>query len=280
MEPRSEIDRLILTVAQSAELLEPAAYQSACNFVRQSQTKSGAFADRSGQPDLYYSFFGFMICKAFNLDIELSQLERFIFQQKRKNSKNLINWSIDVLLRYSFKPNFRFKLKISMQLTLRWIKERHKSDKVYLTFISLLMLNHFWGWNRCISIQINKLTTSFLLNGHSPTSHLAAALCIRNHARLNTDSLTALLMKNASPNGGFVSFQNHETPDMLSTAVAIYALNQSKTDIKAITAEGLDFVSSQFDNGAFLSGDGDSTRDIEYSFYGLLALSSYAQHLT
>lgn len=279
MEPRSEIDRLINTISSSADVLEPAAYDAVCNFVRQSQTKSGAFADRGGTPDLYYSFFGFMICKAFNLNDELNKLQEFVFCSKTKNNKNLIDWSIEVLLRYSFKPTFAFKLKVSIKLLSRWLKERGNSDKVYLTFISLLMLNYFWGWNRCISLQIDKLTSAFLLNDHSPTSHLAAALCIRNHAQLGTDNLSALLMKNAHTNGGFVSFCDHETPDMLSTAVAIYALNQTDINIKAITADGLEFVSSHFDNGAFLSGDGDTTRDVEYTFYGLLALSSYAQQL-
>ena len=36
----------------------------------------------------------------------------------------------------------------------------------------------------------------------------------------------------------------------------------------------LDWVQGLFSQGAFLSGNGDSSRDLEYTFYGLLALGS------
>jgi hypothetical protein len=277
MKSHSEINRLIRCVSTSVDLLEPAAYDEVCDFIRQSQTLSGAFTDRGGQPDWYYSLFGFLISKAFNLKPELSRLRRFVLNSNKMDEQNFIEWSVWVLLRYSFKPGFIFKLRISLRLAQRWITNRQKDDQVYLTFLSLLILNHFWGWSRCISNQIDRLTSAFILNDHSPTSHLAAALCIRNHANLNTDDLSAMLMKNAHPEGGFVSFGDHGTADMLSTAVAVYALNQAGTNIGAMKPDGLEFVSSHFDNGAFLSGDGDPTRDVEYTFYGLLALSSYAQ---
>lgn len=67
---------------------------------------------------------------------------------------------------------------------------------------------------------------------------------------------------------------------MLSTAVAAYALCRSEKLPKNLLSSGFDFISEQFDEGAFLSGDGDQTRDLEYTFYGLLGLSSYAQSLT
>jgi hypothetical protein len=275
MKPSSEIDQLIETVGRSADVLESATYDAVCDFIRQSQSSSGAFIDRGGDSDWYYSLFGFMICKALNLQPELQKLEQFVLNSKNRNSDNLIEWAVWVLLRYSFKPRFFFKLRITFQLVLQWLKGRKGSNPVYLTFLSLLIVNHFWGWARCISIQIDRLTSTFMLNDQSPTSHMAAAMCIRNQAGLDTDDLTRVLLQNAHPEGGFVSFSDHETADMLSTAVAAYALNKANYDMGSITAEGLDFVSNQFDNGAFLSGDGDTTRDLEYTFYGLLSLSAY-----
>jgi len=279
MKSRSEIDRLLQAVSASSEVLQPEALHSVYDFIAQSQTPSGAFADRSGRPDWYYSFFGFLLSKAFHLEPQLDNLKQFVLNSGKINHRNLIEWSVWVLLRYSFKPNWWFKLTISFGLALRWIGKRQNADQVYLTFLSLLILNHFWGWANCISRQIDQLTSRFILTDHSPTSHLAAALCVRKHANLNTEDLSAMLIKNAHPEGGFVPFSDHETADMLSTAVAVYALNQAGTNIGAIKADGLEFVSAHFDNGAFLSGDGDPTRDMEYTFYGLLALSSYTQQL-
>jgi hypothetical protein len=277
MKPHSEIDRLIETVAASREILQPEAFHTICDFIAQSQTPSGAFADRGGHPDWYYSFFGFLLLKAFRMDPQLDQLKKFVLKSRNSDHHKLIDWAVWVLLRHSFNPSWWFKLKISFRLSFRWISHRQKDDQVYLSFISLLILNHFWGWARCISRQIDQLTSGFFLTEHSPASHLAAAICIRNHANLNTDDLSAMLMKNAHPEGGFVSFYDHGTADMLSTAVAVYALNQAGTDLGSIKADGLGFVSAHFDDGAFLSGDGDPTRDMEYTFYGLLALSSYTQ---
>jgi len=275
MTPSSEIDQLIETVGLSADVLEPAAYEAVCDFVRQTQSSSGAFIDRGGDPDWYYSLFGYMISKALNLQPALQKLEQFVLNSKNRNSDKLVEWAVWVLLRYSFKPRFFFKLKITFQLALQWMKGRKGANPVYLTFLSLLIINHFWGWARCISIRIDRLTSAFMLNDQSPTSHMAAAMCIRNQAGLDTADLATVLLRNAHPEGGFVAFSDHATADMLSTAVAAYALNKAHFNMGPIAASGLDFVSNHFDQGAFLSGDGDTTRDLEYTFYGLLSLSAY-----
>ena len=36
----------------------------------------------------------------------------------------------------------------------------------------------------------------------------------------------------------------------------------------------LEFVGANYSDGSFLSGDGDLTKDLEYTFYGLLALGA------
>ncbi|MDD4646022.1 MAG: hypothetical protein PHY99_08545 [Bacteroidales bacterium] len=44
----SEIDRIIRTLSASSEILEPTVYEDVCQFIRQLQLESGAFADRGG----------------------------------------------------------------------------------------------------------------------------------------------------------------------------------------------------------------------------------------
>lgn len=277
MNSRSELNRLILTLSRSADLLEPAAYQAVCDFIRQSQTGSGAFMDRGKEPDSYYSFFGYLMCRAFGLTDELSRLRCYVMNSAGTREPNLADWSVRVLLRCSFKPGFLFRLWNSFRLLVRWIRERTHSDTFYLTFLTLLILNHFWGYSHLLLRPVSRLTAASRFNSHSPTSHLAAALCIRSHAGLDPGALPAMLMNRAHSGGGFVAFPDNATADMLSTAVAIYALRHTRTDIRLLTSTGLNYVSTHFDGGAFLSGDGDPTRDVEYTFYGLLALSAYAQ---
>jgi len=63
---------------------------------------------------------------------------------------------------------------------------------------------------------------------------------------------------------------------MLSTAVALFALNYVDYDLRLLKPSCLDFIGQNFSDGAFLSGDGDPTADVEYTFYGLLALGVLA----
>lgn len=276
----SEIDRLIEVLKASSLVLQPDALELVRQFVANSQLPDGRFVDRGNRADWYYSFFGFLLCQAFELKPQLQLLQKNIRNQKNQNKQNLVDWAVTVLLHQFFQPHFLFKVKTSFRLIFFWIRGRYQSDRVYLVFLSLLIMNHFWGWARCISAQIDRVTSKFLLNDQSPVSHLAAAVVIRHQAGLEVETLIHDLLKHAHPQGGFVAFKNHASPDMLSTAVAAYALNRCERFPKELLASGFDFISEQFDMGAFLSGDGDQTRDLEYTFYGLLGLSSYAQSLT
>jgi hypothetical protein len=280
MKERSEINRLIETVGAAKQVLQPEAMAEVRQFISQSQLPDGRFTDRGNRADWYYTFFGYLLCKAFDMKPELNALEQSVLNTGEQNRRNLVDWAVWVLLRQAFRPSFFFKLKTSLKLGYFWVQGRHQSDRVYLTFLSLLILNHFWGWARCISGQVNWLTSAFVLNDHSPVSHLAAAQLIRHQAGLETEMLSQRLLHHAHPHGGFVAFENHASPDLLSTAVAVYALSRSGNFPKERTADGLDFISEQFESGAFIAGDGDPTRDLEYTFYGLLGLSAYAQSLT
>lgn len=73
---------------------------------------------------------------------------------------------------------------------------------------------------------------------------------------------------------GFKVYRQNNTADLLSTAVALYALRVSGYDLRLIAPACLKFVQDNYCDGAFLSGDGDQTRDLEYTFYGLLALGT------
>jgi hypothetical protein len=81
-----------------------------------------------------------------------------------------------------------------------------------------------------------------------------------------------LLKSFACESGGFKAFAHLENADMLSTAVALFALNYAGCDLRLLKPICLDFIEQNFSYGAFLSGDGDPTADVEYTFYGLLAL--------
>ena len=73
---------------------------------------------------------------------------------------------------------------------------------------------------------------------------------------------------------GFKVFRETENADLLSTAVALFALKETDADLRMVAPDALNLVQQNYESGAFLSGDGDKIKDLEYTFYGLLILGT------
>ena len=75
-------------------------------------------------------------------------------------------------------------------------------------------------------------------------------------------------------NGGFAALHLAPGEDLLSTAVALYALHFLDADIRIMKPDCLIFIDDLYDSGGFRATKYDSVTDVEYTFYGLLALGS------
>lgn len=77
--------------------------------------------------------------------------------------------------------------------------------------------------------------------------------------------------------GGFLPFQGAPMPDLLSTAVTLHALDGMQVDLTPFKEPCLDFVDSLWNaEGGFHGYWADDELDIEYTYYGLLALGHLA----
>ena len=47
-------------------------------FLQDQQSPDGAFCDKTGTPDLYYTVFGLDCCKALQIDVDVSPLSRWL----------------------------------------------------------------------------------------------------------------------------------------------------------------------------------------------------------
>jgi hypothetical protein len=94
----------------------------------------------------------------------------------------------------------------------------------------------------------------------------------RVYSGINVKKQTRQLFSYFEETKGFKIFQNAEKADLLSTAVALFALRKGNADFRLVAPDCLHLIQQNYDAGAFLSGDGDSSRDLEYTFYGLLSL--------
>ncbi len=85
------------------------------------------------------------------------------------------------------------------------------------------------------------------------------------------------LLAQAHPIGGFRASPLAPAPDLLSTATALYALRSVGLPIESVREPCLDFIDTLWSNeGGFHGHWEDEVLDVEYTFYGMLALGSLA----
>ncbi len=73
--------------------------------------------------------------------------------------------------------------------------------------------------------------------------------------------------------GGFLAFPAAPMPDLLSTAVVLHALDGMQVDFLEVKELCLDFIDTLWNaDGGFHGHWADDALDVEYTYYGLLAL--------
>ena len=105
------------------------------------------------------------------------------------------------------------------------------------------------------------------------TNATAAALSVIGQldAYHDTDSLNYILAIQ-SDTGGFAATEHAPLPDLLSTATALFLL---RCYGRKPTISPKNFVEAHWmDNGGFSATLLEETSDVEYTFYGLLALGT------
>ena len=106
------------------------------------------------------------------------------------------------------------------------------------------------------------------------TTATSAAAAFYRHAGIPVPAeLKNWLLSQCTPAGGFLAFPRAPLPDLLSTAVALHALDGMQADLSGLREIGLDFVDSLWSaEGGFHGHWADDDLDCEYTYYGLLAL--------
>ncbi|MDF1826505.1 MAG: prenyltransferase/squalene oxidase repeat-containing protein [Verrucomicrobiales bacterium] len=106
----------------------------------------------------------------------------------------------------------------------------------------------------------------------------AAAITLCRNLRLPIPRETpGWILNSLHPTGGFLPFPMAPLPDLLSTAVALHALDGLQVSYEGKKERILDFVDSLWTAaGGFHGTWDDDDLDIEYTYYGLLALGHLA----
>lgn len=268
------VSEIIQQLSRIDAILAPEAKAELSNFVSGCQNPDGGFRNRDGSSDPYYTFFGFLIASGLGLSEELSQLKKYVLQSKKGSYSSLADncalTIMDALLTkkrgWQWWQAFQF---------LRKFKSNNGYDQMsYAGFLALLTFEILLGRPTFMVNFLRRILKKVKENQAMPCSQVAALMVLKKELGLPFNKEQDLISSYFDDKGGFKIYTHMADPDLLSTAVALFAMKHCNIDRRLYAPSSICFVDSQYDMGAFLSGDGDLTRDLEYTFYGMLALTS------
>lgn len=257
-------------------MLDETARNEVRNFVESCQHPNGAFTDRGGKPDFYYSLFGVLIASALDLKDSTSKHKIFIQQAKPPENDGAMFFA-HTLVRSFLSENNTQKTSI-LKLTRMLFSKTGNVNPGYRLFMWMLTFDLLYRKRKLILFPAR-----IFLSMHRPTTDLpcsvvAAYTVARHFSGLNAENEMKMLFSFFEDGKGFKMFHDVNHPDLLSTTVALFALKTVGADFRLVVPDCLNLVQQNYADGAFLSGDGDTTRDLEYTFYGLLTLGVLSQY--
>ncbi|SHJ51230.1 hypothetical protein SAMN05444280_12164 [Tangfeifania diversioriginum] len=264
--------QFISEIEKGFSLLDETSKLELINFVKTQQHGTGAFPDRAGRPDLYYSLFGAWMAEALHLKPQKEKLKRFILEINPEKRKKIDRFAI-LLIRIIFQEKELDKPSV-FSFSKFVLDGKPSINPAYQAFLFLLTFDALYGKNKSLYFILKALLTFYRVPEGVPSGFVAALLVAKYLAGMNVEKEKAELLSYFEEGKGFTVFKETKSADLLSTAVALFALKKAGADLRLVAPDAFQLVQQNYADGAFLSGDGDLTRDLEYTFYGLLTLGT------
>ena len=232
---------MLQALRRGVEQLSVDAHQRVCQFVNSQRMMSEAFMNRGGQPDLYYTMFGWMLCYVLGISTDSYRRKAYLKTFDAAELDDLHQTVFTVCRQIDRLLGVRcWVLGDGLLDVGRWLSASHLS-RFFDTY-----QNHGSG---------------------EGTNAWAARLAI---AKEYDAELVEKLLSMQHETGGFKAHEEAVMPDMLSTGVALFALYEKgvtpKYDVRP-------FIEAHWqENGSFVATLLDEQGDVEYEFYGLLTL--------
>lgn len=264
--------KLVATVRSGFLALDETIQNEIRIFINSQQDENGGCVDRAGIPDLYYSLFGMWLSLATG-QIEIqNKLKNFVADINISDSKSPVEDLALLLIKSELDSNYKKRGVFSIINTV--LKKGRMIELSYQFFLISLVIDAV-GKNKKLYYFWARIWLVFYKpKGNIPCSLSAALVYARKILGLKTRNWQKELEMFSLETGGFKAFEAVKTADSLSTGVALFVLSETAYDLRFVAPGCLDFIQNNYSRGAFLSGDGDQTKDLEYTFYGLLALGS------
>lgn len=261
--------------------------------------------DKNGCPDVYYTAFGWLLCYVFGIPLPRATARNYLKTLPTENM-DLVHYGayIRCWLLYRLLTQHRLTFRLSTVLFPPSIKKvaiptkkeaistkrmpslyypHDDAEAPYSLFVLLSLLEDAGKRIRNPKEWLQTLRTYQTQDSgysnlkESTTASInatAAALCILGQLKSHEASTTArYLLNQQHESSGFSASQGGPLPDLLSTATTLFALHAN--GLKPNT-QPRDFIEAHWNEhtGGFSATLFDETSDVEYTFYGLLALGS------
>lgn len=256
---------------KSINLLSDEMVDEIRSFIRHKYTPQGGFADRAGKGDLYYSLFGYYLAEAFSVSEVISPLKNYIKNKVTGNGLTGVNLYCGTILYAKLNgiDDISEKLRKQIAADLKKSQSKQMEYSLFMGFLALYYLEDFYS--------IKRLITKYESNDYQkelPCPVTAAITILLELGGHHKQSAELKLKSFYRENGGFTALSHAPYEDLLSTGVALYALHFINADMRLMKPVCLSFIDDLYENGGFRSTQSDFETDVEYTFYGLLALGS------
>jgi hypothetical protein len=260
-----------LFLKKSLHMLDAESIDKLKTFIRQQQTGMGGFADRAGKCDLYYSLFGCYVAESLELQDVIPALKNYTHNVVHScDLKNVHLHTASILYAKLFgEKNFPNILREKIHRDLLHSENKQQAYSGFMNMLTFYYLKDYFGL-----YNMRKRLKNLSTRTEIPCSVLSAMIVLLECFGKPVEALEMQLDSMFLKNGSFKAIARAPTGDLLSTAVALYALRFADYDIRIIAPDCLGFIDSLFSGGGFCATEYDVQPDVEYTFYGLLALGS------
>lgn len=269
-------------------------------FVRRQQNPDGGFHDRDGESDLYYTSFAIDALTALQAEIPTASLANFL--SSKAAALDELDFVHRCCLARLLSSLPAIPTDISLDRVLDSVEHYRSADGGYnqidnaesgSAYACFLAYGAHSDHGRTLPDDagvIHCLSTLATPDGAWANDSLfpvpnvpatAAAITVLRNLRQPIPQKTADWLLGSfqlTPNGGgFLPFPEAPLPDLLSTAVALHALDGLQIPFEKLKDPLLDYLDTLWTaEGGFHGSWEDDDLDIEYTYYGLLALGHLA----
>jgi hypothetical protein len=256
----------MLQVARLAPNLLQEAADRVSEYIGTQFNEDGGAKDRAGKSDLYYSVFALDGLIALRREPPLDRVRPWLESFGDGEGLDFIH---QTCLARCWAAAGKAPAPTAEKLA-----GRIRNDSVgsmYHDFLRIGALEDLGGGPAPGAEILRHQSKDGSFGGTTPTTAAGVALLQHLGQDVPGNALDWLLSR-ARPTGGFVAVPDAPMPDLLSTATALHALSAAKRSIGALREPMLDFVDTLWTGKGFCGTWADETVDVEYTFYGLLAL--------